>query len=258
MEKTIAKENKKLDDLFNKLSGDKINITKTNPPTINIFEEKTVSEDLTKESKLKKEKVAKKLDAQLIVVRKKYKEDYYKNHFSKTKPSKTESNNFFFTEVNVETINSELDDSNLSETRKKKVENNRKIMKKTVLIVGDPMLNGIEESKLSKTRHIHVHPIPGGKIDNIKENLNDLFDKELQKVIIHVGTNNTMTDTPKEIFEKLISLKHQIESILPKFEVAISSLIMRTDEHKAAKINEEVSHLIKLANINFVENSNIK
>ena len=67
-----------------------------------------------------------------------------------------------------------------------------------------------------------------------------------------------MTDTPKEIFEKLISLKHQIESILPKFEVAISSLIMRTDEHKAAKINEEVSRLIKLANINFVENSNIK
>ena len=258
MEKTIAKENKKLDDLFNKLSGDKINITKTNPPTINIFEEKTVSEDLTKESKLKKEKVAKKLDAQLIVVRKKYKEDYYKNHFSKTKPSKTESNNFFFTEVNVETINSELDDSNLSETRKKKVENYRKIKKKTVLIVGDSMLNGIEESKLSKTRHIHVQSIPGGKIDDIKENLNDLLHEELQKVIIHVGTNNAMTDTPKEIFEQLISLKHQIESILPKCEVTISNLIMRTDEPKASKINEEVNSFIKSASINFVENSNIK
>ena len=48
----------------------------------------------------------------------------------------------------METINSELDDSNLSETRKKKVENYRKIKKKTVLIVGDPMLNGIEERKL--------------------------------------------------------------------------------------------------------------
>ena len=72
LEETIAKQNKKLDDLFNKLSDDKINITKTNPPTKNIYEEKTVSEDLTKESKLKKEKIAKKLDAQLIVVRKKY------------------------------------------------------------------------------------------------------------------------------------------------------------------------------------------
>ena len=55
LEETIAKQNKKLDDLFNKLSDDKINITKTNPPTKNIYEEKTVSEDLTKENKLKKE-----------------------------------------------------------------------------------------------------------------------------------------------------------------------------------------------------------
>ena len=59
------------------------------------------------------------------------------------------------------------------------------------------MLNGIEENKQSKTRHICVQPIPGGKIDDIKENLNDLLHEELQKVIIHVGANNVMTDTPK-------------------------------------------------------------
>ena len=158
----------------------------------------------------------------------------------------------------METINNELDDSNLSETRKKKGENYRKIKKKTVLIVGDSMLNGIEESKLSKTRHIRVQSIPGGKIDDIKENLNDLLHEELQKVIIHVGTNNAMTDTPKEIFEKLTSLKCHIESILPKCEVTISNLIMRTDEPKAAKINEEANRLIKWTNIIFLENSNIK
>ena len=67
-----------------------------------------------------------------------------------------------------------------------------------------------------------------------------------------------MTDTPKEIFEKLILLKHQVESVLPKCEVTISRLIMRTNEPKAAKINEEVNRLIKSANINFVENNNIK
>ena len=43
-------------------------MTKANTPTENIYEEKTVSEDLTKESKLKKEKLAKKLDSQLIIV----------------------------------------------------------------------------------------------------------------------------------------------------------------------------------------------
>ena len=43
-----------------------------------------------------KEKMAKKLDAQLIVVRKKYKEHYYKSHFSKTEPSKTKSSQITF------------------------------------------------------------------------------------------------------------------------------------------------------------------
>ena len=126
------------------------------------------------------------------------------------------------------------------------------------MIVGDSMLNGIEESKLLKTRHIRVQRIPGGRIDNIKENPNDLLHEELQKVIIHVATNNAMTHTSKETFKKLISLKHQIESILPKCEVTTSNLIMRTVEPKATKINEEVNCLIKSANINFVENSNIK
>ena len=99
------------------------------------------------------------------------------------------------------------------------------------MIVGDSMLNGIEESNLLKTRHIRVQPILGGKTDDIKENLNDLLHEELQKVIIHVGTNKAMTDTPKE---KLIWLRYQIASILPKCEITISNLIMRTDEPKAS------------------------
>ena len=77
------------------------------------------------------------------------------------------------------------------------------------------------------------------KIDDIKENLNDLLHEKLQKVIIHAGTNNAFTDAPKEIFEKLILLKHKIESTLPKCEVTISNLIMRMDELKATKTNEK-------------------
>ena len=123
----ITKQNKKLGNLFSKLSDDKINITKTNTTAKNIYEQKTFSEDLMKENKLEKEKIAKKLDAQLVVIRKKYKEQYYKNHFSKIQPSKTNSNNFSFTKEYVETIINKLHDSNLSETRKKK---SKKLQKK--------------------------------------------------------------------------------------------------------------------------------
>ena len=37
-------------------------------------------------------------------------------------------------------------------------------MKKSILVVVDSFLNGIEESKLSKDRHIRVQPISGAKI----------------------------------------------------------------------------------------------
>ena len=148
----------------------------TKTPMKNIYEEKTVPERSNERKQTTERKIAKKLDAQPIVVRKKYKEHYYKNHFSKIQPSKTKSNSI---------------------SRKKKVENYTKTKKRTVLIVGDSMLNGIEESKLSKARQLHVQPIPGGKIDDTKKNIN-LLHEELQKVVIHVGTNNAMTDTSKK------------------------------------------------------------
>ena len=51
----------------------------------------------------------------------------------------------------------------------------KKIKKKTVLVVGNSMVKGIEERKLSKTRFIRAQPIPGDKIEDIQQNLKDLL-----------------------------------------------------------------------------------
>ena len=69
------------------------------------------------------------------------------------------------------------------------------------------MVNGIEESKLKKTHHIRVQLIPGGKIEEIQQNLKDLLHEDLGTVIIHAGTNNATTYTPQMIIDKLIMLK---------------------------------------------------
>ena len=61
------------------------------------------------------------------------------------------------------------------------------------------MVNGIEESKLLKTRHIEVQPIPGGKIEDIQQNLKDLLHEDLETVIVHASTNNATADTPQMI-----------------------------------------------------------
>ena len=83
----------------------------------------------------------------------------------------------------------------------------KKIKKKTVLVVGDSMVNNIEESKLSNMHHIRVQPIPGGKIEDIQQNLKDLLHEDLETVIIHAGNKNVTTNTPQMIVDKLTTLK---------------------------------------------------
>ena len=121
---------------------------------------------------------------------------------------------------------------------------NTKIQKKT-------------ESKLSKTRHIRVQPIPGGKIEDIQQNLKDLLHEDLETVIIHAGTNNATTDTPQMIIDKLVTLKQNIEGSLPKNRVIISNLIIRTDNTKANSTIRKTNRLIKELQIQTVDNSNI-
>ena len=114
-----------------------------------------------------------------------------------------------------------------------------------MLVVGDSIVNGIEESKLSKTRHIRVQPIPGGKIEDIQQNLKDLLHEDLETVIIHAGTNNATTNTPTMIVDKLITLKRNIEGSLPKCRVITSELIVRTDNTKANTTIRKTNRLIK-------------
>ena len=131
------------------------------------------------------------------------------------------------------------------------------IKKKAVLVVGDSMVNGIEKSKLPKTRYIRVQPIPGGKIEDIQQNLKDLLHEDLETVIIHAGTNNATTDTPQMIVDKLITLKRNIEGSLPKCRVIISKLIVRTDNSKANTTIRKTNRLFNELQIQTVDKSSI-
>ena len=126
-----------------------------------------------------------------------------------------------------------------------------------MLVVGAFMVNGTKESKLSKTCHIRVQPIPGGKVEDIQQNLKDLLHEDLETVIIHADTNNATTDTPQMIVDKLITLNRNIEGSLPKCSVIISKLIVRTDNTKANTTIRNTCRLIKELQIQTVDNSNI-
>ena len=107
-------------------------------------------------------------------------------------------------------------------------------------------------------RHIRVQPISGGEIEDIRSNLNNLLHADLQHIILHIGTNNAVTETPTEIFNKLLSLKEEIVEKLASCNIIISNPTKRTDDVTAHKTNEGVIRLIKSTDINFIDNGNIK
>ena len=126
-----------------------------------------------------------------------------------------------------------------------------------MLIVGDSMVNGIEGSKLSKTHHIRVQPIPGGKAEDIQQNLKDVLHEDLETLIFHAGTNNATTNTPQMIVDKLITLKRNIEGSLLKGRVIVRKFILRTDNTKTNTTIQNMNRMIKELQIQTVDNSKI-
>ena len=126
-----------------------------------------------------------------------------------------------------------------------------------MLIVGDSMVNGVEESKLSKTHHIRVQPIPGGKAEDIQRNLKDVLHEDLETLIFFFFSNNATTNTPQMIVDKLITLKRNIEGSLLKGRVIVSKFILRTDNTKTNTTIQNMNRMIKELQIQTVDNSKI-
>lgn len=68
--------------------------------------------------------------------------------------------------------------------------------------------------------------------------------KAPDNVILHIGTNDIPTSTPKNVSDKLLSLKSFIKQTLPQAENRISNLIKSNDNGKAtltvSKANEHL------------------
>ena len=104
--------------------------------------------------------------------------------------------------------------------------------KPSVLIAGDSMLKLVSGRKLSNLlsnqSSIYVKTIPGATVDVW---LCDGFTP-------HVGTNNVKSSEPREIADGIVSLGLKIQNHSPDCKIAISSLILRSDENLDCKINE--------------------
>ena len=131
--------------------------------------------------------------------------------------------------------------------------------KGTVLIMGDSMLHGIDEKKLSKNGFVKVRCFPGSTISDLQSHyMQPLISKKPSKVVVHVGTNDASTKgaTADKIIDALLELKKEIETKLPEAIVVISTPLKRNDEVGAGKIIETLNKKIRGLGLNIVDNKN--
>ena len=97
----------------------------------------------------------------------------------------------------------------------------------TCLIVGESIVNGLMEEKMSKNRLIKVRSFSGARIEDFYSYL------QPSRLIIHAGTNNAIHSDSDCIMEQLMELKHHLKEFHPNCEVFFSCPIIRTDHHAA-------------------------
>ena len=102
--------------------------------------------------------------------------------------------------------------------------------KGTVLIVGDSVVSGLRESKMSFRRNIKVRFFPGARIQDMCYYLVPLLRKRTNKVILHVGTNDAPHIRADEILEELGKLKNLIWEMLPSVKIILSAPTVRVDK----------------------------
>jgi len=111
----------------------------------------------------------------------------------------------------------------------------------TILIMGESMLHGSDERRMSKNGLVTVRCFPGTTVADLKNfYMQPLPSKKPSHVILHVGTNDAANkdSTAESIMNGLLNIKKDMEAKLPNVTVTISTPIRRADQSSAGKITE--------------------
>ena len=125
------------------------------------------------------------------------------------------------------------------------------------------MLNNIEDrfNLNTKKANVSIRAFPGSTIEDFKDYVAPLARKKPDALIVHIGTNNVRSDTPKQVTEKLIQLHRHVKSIAPETKLVLSNIIRRHDYHNLGKKIIEINSLLaiecKRNKIDLIDNINV-
>jgi len=201
------------------------------------------------------------IDDQLTSIRK-----HKHKMFLELQQNETNNTNHDIVDFKIATsINNTQDEMIISSTYYDDIPNNEKWKPNTTLIVGDSMIAGIDEKRISgsddeknhKKRNVKVRMFEGGKIVDMYDRIKRLLKKCPANLIVHVATNDTVSKTSSDILNEIILLKQFLSSKAPGVKVIFSNLVRRFDNSDAALVAEEVNEHLNELGIDIIDNSNI-
>ena len=140
----------------------------------------------------------------------------------------------------------------------------QKRKKKTVVVAGDSLVKNVIGAKMSSIdtdNFFVVKPFPGATVEDMNDFINPLIRKKPDKMILHVGTNNLKSSSPKVVAESILKLVTRIKEASPNTAVGISALLVRNDNHELAVKVNLVNNILRgysiNANISYLGNANI-
>ena len=131
-----------------------------------------------------------------------------------------------------------------------------------VIVIGDSITKNIIGKKLSRNQTVNAFSFPAATIDDMVVFAKPIMKREPKKIIPHVGTNNLRLYQLKKIRNKVVGFVDSIKAEHPSMDVAISSIIFRSDDQslipRIDEVNRRLSSFCQSKNWDFINNSNIK
>ena len=86
-------------------------------------------------------------------------------------------------------------------------QNNEEWRQVTTLTLGDSVISGLIEKKMSRNRKIKVRYFPGAKIKDMYHYAIPLLERKPENIILHLGINDAPYKSGTDILKDLIELK---------------------------------------------------
>ena len=93
----------------------------------------------------------------------------------------------------------------------------------TCAIVGDSVINGIDEKRLSqKFGNVKVFHFSGARIEDLNHYIVPIIKNKPDYLILHVGTNDVTPNSSRKIVDNLLMLRTNISKQLPNCKIVLS------------------------------------